>query len=435
LRSDEQGADNRGIGLSPGWQSTLAKENLHKLRIVKLPGFDLTPMSCTPPAASHSFSLSTARHLVHDCFRVRPWIYWCDFLASYGLGVFCYHRVRGGSMLHPHQGITGEWSQVLFFIASCLLFYRAALFIHELVHQRNGSLAVFRIVWNLICGIPLLIPSFVYYTHIDHHRRAHYGTHADGEYLPLVHRRPSYVLYYLSWSLIIPALVVVRFMFLAPLAWISPAARRWIHRHASPMVMDPSYIRPLPTSRALRNMRLQELGCFLWCWGIAMVPPVVFHRWPLPFVVHAYATAVVVVMLNAIRTLAAHHWRNTGEQMSFVDQLTDSVNYPNWPWINEMWAPLGLRYHALHHLFPSMPYHSLPRAHRLLMQHLPADSPYRLTNSPSLLATLRTLLRESSAAHRSDPIPVVPDAAAHSTSTTYFGRPKRTANESLKSRP
>lgn len=33
----------------------------------------------------------------------------------------------------------------------------------------------------------------------------------------------------------------------------------------------------------------------------------------------------------------------------------------------------------------------LPRAHKRLMAELPSDSPYRLTNSPSLLTSLRTL--------------------------------------------
>jgi fatty acid desaturase len=355
----------------------------------------LKPMIHAPLSSADNFSLSTARQIVQDCFRVRPAIYWCDFLLTYAAGIFCYQQVRGGNMMHPHQGWTGQWSQALYFLASCFLFYRAALFIHELVHQRNGALPVFRVVWNLLCGIPFLIPSFVYYSHIDHHRRAHYGTDHDGEYLPLVHRRPAYILYYLSWALVIPALAVVRFMLLTPVAWASPAARRWIHQHASSMVMDPSYIRPLPTATVLWNIRLQELGCFLWCWSIALVPPLLLDRWPTSFVVHAYLTAVVIIFLNSVRTLGSHRWRNQGEEMTFVAQLVDSVNYPASPLIDELWAPVGCRYHALHHLFPSMPYHAMPRAHRLLMQHLPADSPYRLTNAPSLLATLKTLWHES----------------------------------------
>ena len=351
----------------------------------------MSQSSSTTPGA---FSLSGARKIVQDCFRVRPWIYWCDFVGTYCLGMFCFQQVRGASVLERHQGWTGEPRQVLFFLASCILFYRAGLFIHELVHQRNGSLRVFRITWNLLCGIPFLTPSFVYYSHIDHHRRAHYGTHHDGEYLPLVHRRPGYVLLYLSWALIIPAMVVVRFMFLTPIAWVSPGARGWIHQHASSMVMDPSYIRPLPTTKTHRIIRLQEFGCFLWCWGVASFAPLFLDRWPIPFVVQAYLTAVVIILLNSIRTLGSHRWRNAGGEMTFVEQLVDSVNYPDSPVIDELWAPVGCRYHALHHLFPSMPYHAMPRAHRLLMEQLPADSPYRLTNSASLFSTLHVLLRD-----------------------------------------
>lgn len=354
-------------------------------------------MTAPPNSSTADFSLSAARQLVQDCFRPNPLIYWADFGITYAIALYSFQRVRGGNMFVPHQGITGEWSQIGFFVLSCLMFYRAGMFIHELVHQRNGALPVFRIVWNLLCGIPFLMPTFVYYTHIDHHRRAHYGTDRDGEYLPLVHRRPWYILFYLSWSLIIPALVVFRFMFLAPLAWIIPGLRKWVHQHASSLVMDPSYIRPLPTARVRRIMRLQEFACFAWCWAVALVPPLFMDRLPIPFVAHAYLMAVAITLLNSVRTLGSHRWRNHGDEMTFVGQLLDSVNYPQAPLISELWGPIGTRYHALHHLFPSMPYHQMPKAHRRLMEQLPADSPYRATNSPSLRAAIRTLFGESEA--------------------------------------
>jgi fatty acid desaturase len=60
-----------------------------------------------------------------------------------------------------------------------------------------------------------------------------------------------------------------------------------------------------------------------------------------------------------------------------------------------MWAPVGLRFHALHHLLPGLPYHALPEAHRRLMAALPPDSPYRRTNSPSLRASLTHLFRDA----------------------------------------
>jgi fatty acid desaturase len=103
-------------------------------------------------------------------------------------------------------------------------------------------------------------------------------------------------------------------------------------------------------------------------------------------------------MLNHVRTLGAHRFAHRGEAMTFVDQLLDSVNYPRHPLISAIWGPVGLRFHALHHLFPSLPYHSLGEAHRRLMVQLPATSPYRQTESPGLIASLRDLWSRARAA-------------------------------------
>ena len=55
----------------------------------------------------------------------------------------------------------------------------------RVVHLRGENFKSFRAAWNLLCGIPFLIPSFLYQTHSLHHVRKHYGTKGDGEYLPL----------------------------------------------------------------------------------------------------------------------------------------------------------------------------------------------------------------------------------------------------------
>jgi fatty acid desaturase len=327
------------------------------------------------------FSITQARSLVKDLFIPNPWIYWADFSASLTVGGICFALVRRVAMFSPQQG--------LLFVFSGVLYYRAALFIHELAHLRENTFRVFRIVWNLLCGIPFLMPSFLYYTHVDHHMRRHFGTDQDGEYLPLGTQSTRHLMLYLCQPFIIPLLAVVRFMVLAPLSWFSPAARRLIQQRASSMVMDPSYVRPLPTRKALRVFRLQEVACFLvTIWVAAML---IRGRWPLLMLVQMYATAVLIILINHIRTLGAHRYTNAGGEMSFLEQLLDSVNYPSRPWVSGLWGPIGLRFHALHHLFPSLPYHALGQAHRRLVQHLPSDSPYRLTESPSLTASLRQL--------------------------------------------
>lgn len=349
-----------------------------------------------PLTGHRDLSLRECRGVIADLSRPNPWIYWIDFLVTFALGNYCLTRVRGGSLFVPHQGFQGTFEQAFFFVLSCLLFYRAAMFIHEVVHHRSsGRLKMFRLVWNLLCGIPFLMPSFVYYTHIDHHRRKHFGTDRDGEYLPLEHQKLWQILFYLSWSFVIPLVAVFRFLILTPLAWVIPGFRGFVHRRCSSMVMDPTYIRPLPKKKTLRLIYAQEAACFLWCLGIAITGPVFLDMSQIPFLVHAYLMAVFIIMLNSIRTIGSHRFYSDGEQMTFVDQLLDSVNYPHRAWITELWGPVGTRFHALHHLFPSLPYHALPEAHRRLMATLPEDSPYRLTEERSLTSAIIDLLRRN----------------------------------------
>ena len=351
------------------------------------------------------FSLAEARRIVGDFFRPNPWIYWTDFLVSWSVGMLAFSLVR-----HPERiaaDAAWHWPIAgLLFVASALLMYRSSLFIHELVHIRADEFRAFRFVWNLLCGIPFLIPSFVYYTHIDHHRRKHYGTHEDGEYVPLSNMPAWQILFYLSQCLVIPLAVIFRWGVLTPLTWISPRVRDWVHQHASSMIMDPKYIRPLPAAKVRRMMRIQEIGCFAVIWFLAvrmfLHTGLIFSEPLSPmFVVQAYLTGVFIMTINALRTLGAHRWTHDGSrEMTFVEQMLDSVNYPYNPLVGGLWAPIGLRFHALHHIFPTMPYHALAEAHRRLMRDLPADSPYRRTEARSLTESIVGLWRRAKASER-----------------------------------
>jgi fatty acid desaturase len=82
------------------------------------------------------------------------------------------------------------------------------------------------------------------------------------------------------------------------------------------------------------------------------------------------------MLLNQLRTLVAHLWENDGEPMSVTDQYLDTVNVPPPGLLPALWAPVGLRYHALHHLLPGVPYHNLGKAHRRLTGALENGSSY-----------------------------------------------------------
>jgi fatty acid desaturase len=143
----------------------------------------------------------------------------------------------------------------------------------------------------------------------------------------------------------------------------------------------------------MRVWRRQEAFCFGY--GLLAFIAILAGILPVENVVKVYFVAVGVVGLNQLRTLGAHRFRHRGEELTFLEQLLDSVNYPRWPLLTGLWAPIGLRYHALHHLFPSIPYHNLHEAHLRLMAQLPADSPYRQTVSPGLWAALSVLWRSA----------------------------------------
>jgi len=334
-----------------------------------------------------AFSLTEARGIIRNLFTPKESIYWVDFLATILIGYVCF-------------GLTRLLLQLGTFSVQCACFYRAVMFVHEIVHLPERKFTAFRVVWNLLCGIPFLVPSFTYYTHLDHHRRKLFGTDHDGEYLPLASMSPWWILLYLSQCLWAPLLALLRFGLLTPLMWFSPALRRLVHRRASSLVMDPTYLRPLPTAEALRLIRLQELCCFLFIAGCAIIPPVFLDRWPLPGLIHAYATAVVLVFLNSVRTLASHRYWSEGRETTFAEQMLDSVNMDNDSPLAVLINPVGLRYHATHHLFPSLPYHNMRAAHKRLLERLPADSPYRRTVERSVLAVIRNLVARAASYQR-----------------------------------
>ena len=60
-------------------------------------------------------------------------------------------------------------------------------------------------------------------------------------------------------------------------------------------------------------------------------------------------------------------------------------------------APVGLRYHALHHLLPRLPYHNLGKAHARLSAQLAAISPYHRVEERGLFLALGKLFRRAGA--------------------------------------
>ena len=107
-----------------------------------------------------------------------------------------------------------------------------------------------------------------------------------------------------------------------------------------------------------------------------------------------YATYTAVLLANRLRMLAAHHFASDGRPTDHLGQIADSIDTPA-GWWAALWAPLGLRYHALHHLFPALPFHNLGRAYRRLVASLPAESFYHRSRGQGLVWAIGRLLARS----------------------------------------
>jgi len=309
--------------------------------------------------------LRKAAELTRDINTARPLIYWSDFLGSAAVG----YAALAGAMVLPVG-----WAIVAGIVA-VLALYRAGSFIHELTHIKHSDVPWFRLGWNVIVGIPMLVPSFLYEgVHNLHHTRVRYGTVEDPEYLPLALMKPWTLPLFVVTSVLAPVALLFRFGILTPLSLLSPWLRGEVVARFSGLQINPKFRRRAPEGDLKRQWAWQEAGASIW--SIGLIAGVVSGFIPLRAFLIFLAVAASVMLLNQVRTLVAHLWENEGEPMTVTAQYLDTVNVPPPSALPVLWAPVGLRYHALHHLLPSLPYHSLAEAHRRIGSALGVDSQY-----------------------------------------------------------
>jgi fatty acid desaturase len=339
------------------------------------------------PVANEAAFIRQTHNIVRDLMPHKAWIYWVDFLGSMAMAIV-------GLYLFLVEPLFSWQSVAGFFVAGFLL-YRASVFTHELSHMAPSRYRGFRIVWNLLFGIPFLMPSFFYTDHRVHHVNQLYGTGGDAEYYPYAQETVLRLVLNIFVIFLIPFMLVARFSVLTIASVISPRLNQWVWRKASSLGnMNPGYVRAQGDADERFSRLWQETGCFLVVMSLAILTAVGMIPWQIP--VKIYSIYVFVTFVNQLRVYAAHGYTFNAEPMTFLEQMLDSTTIPGGPW-SGLWAPLGMRYHALHHLFPTMPYHAMGQAHRRLLKQLPSNSPYHATLRPSLLAALGELFRAARA--------------------------------------
>ncbi|WP_046348457.1 fatty acid desaturase family protein [Sphingomonas changbaiensis] len=352
--------------------------------------FDAPAAGAEAPAprrrvADDTALLKAAAELTRELSAANPRIYWADFLTSAVIG----YAALIATILAGSLG----WA-LAFAAVSVLALYRAESFIHELTHMKHSTLPGFRAAWNALIGVPMLVPSFMYEgVHNLHHAKTRYGTSDDPEYLPLALMKPWTLPAFILIAALAPVGLIIRYAVLAPLSLLSPKLREAVVARYSGLVINPEFRRRPAEGEAKALWTKLEVAASVW--AIALVMLVATGVLPLRAFLIMMGIASAVAVLNQVRTLVAHLWENEGEAMTVTAQYLDSVNVPPPTLLPGLWAPVGLRYHALHHLLPSVPYHNLGIAHRRLSAVLDPASPYFKANYKGLPGLMGKIARSS----------------------------------------
>lgn len=326
-----------------------------------------------------------AAELTRDLNGANKAIYWTDFLGSALIG----YAALFAAIMARSTGL-----MLAAALVSIFALYRAGSFIHEITHIRHRELPWFRFGYNAFMGVPLMVPSFLYEgVHQLHHARTRYGTVEDPEYLPLALMKPWTVPLFVLIAAFGPLVLLVRFALLTPLSFLIPPLRRIVVERYSGLVINPVFRRRPAEGELKKQWLVQEVAASIW--ANALLAGIFTGFIPLRAFLIFMGIASATIVLNQIRTLVAHLWENEGEVLSTTAQFLDSVNVPPPNILSALWAPVGLRYHATHHLLPGVPYHALGEAHKRLAAHLGVDTTYHRASYGGLPGLVKRLVKSS----------------------------------------
>lgn len=334
---------------------------------------------------SNSFSIPKAREIIADSFVRRPVVQWRDLLVTMVITYAAFYVCVSAPLFSIQQ--------IICFFVVGFGAYGLGTFVHEIVHMQRNEMPGYRLFYEIFIGIPMFMPTSFVAAHLEHHSTVHFGTGNDSCYLPLGNSRLREIAYFCLQVIILPVVILIRFVVITPISFLHPKLRKWVLERASSYELNFGYRRRIRKKAPRLYRDFIEICCCLRGW--ALLGAVAIGFFPPTRILLFYCVAVLALGLKHLHNIVAHHYRSIGEPMSRHGQLVDTINITGVPILTSLFLPFGLRYHALHHLFPNIPYHNLAAAHHRLLAEFPPDSAYHKTVCPGMWSALRNLIRDA----------------------------------------
>jgi fatty acid desaturase len=290
--------------------------------------------------------------------------------------------------------IAMQWLVIAFAIAAAIASHRwyiyvAAVFIigtrqhalgvltHEAAHYRLfRHRALNDVVSDFLLAFPSGISTNVYRRHhFEHHK--YVNTDKDPN-IQLVRDDEDWLWPKFPWEcakIFARDLIGMNFLYIASQIW------SW-----SPL--------PALFGTADQRWRLgpwEHLRLFVFAAGLAAALTLA-GGWKFFFLLWIVPACTSLTFINRVRNLAEHYGVENEHELNASRHVS-----PSW-WERLVFAPCNINYHLEHHLFPSVPFHNLPRLHARLMQDEVFRANAHLTQSYSgvVRGVLAELLHRSS---------------------------------------
>lgn len=279
------------------------------------------------------------------------------------------------------------------FIVSIFFLYRGTMLIHEVVHI-SKRVPGYRLAYNLFFGWFTSYPAYIFDGHLYHHGKATYATKRDPEYkfIPEYNRRT--LIGPVISAFILPIFQIIRFGVMPLILPLMPERYQiFVYERMSTLVFDVNFKRKIKHKKEeLKTMRFNDFMCSIY--KILTIILILTNILPVRFIIYFYIGFVFCSILNMYRALFNHLYTNESlKPLNKDEHILDTTTVES-GFLTMIIFVNGLNYHALHHLFPEIPYYRLGAAHRLLMKELPEDHIYRKSVYPSFYSLLKYCMKE-----------------------------------------